>query len=530
MEDLASIQLELEKRLAAQKEEFNARIDKLSSSHAERTDALLRELSDARTELRIAKDVLAADFEKTRLEAADVAVGRTLALFSEAKNIIQVGAGVLIAVAVGAGYMAYSSLQSTTAKFVGDKVKDWLSVSSQDSPVKATLEDLRNHAVLDAWTVKLARQAIDARAAYRSLGLSNTELARLRDIMLNPASSRADFLDAARLITVSRGMSAGLSVDPDIFNVAQTILTKTAYGDERRGDLLVAWWKDASILPMTKAMLETRDGHYDSSWRRLAFKNLARTSRPDAERLARELVSDPDAGVSEEAASFLAGALPLDAALQKWLTNDKVTDPDRYEAILAGFAERAAAGFRPSEAELAQASAWLLEAVRHGARLRLSSNGAGNDLAWEKQAGDTTFIRTVDNAGSLLRNEALLTRVFRKIATRMPELTTAVAALEVPDGNGMLASIETTLGAASSLTLKDQARALVKSDTVGPIRVHAERQADVVKLLASWRDANGEMKSGEVVTARLDDASFAYAYDREKVDALDMRRIDQYFP
>lgn len=530
MEDLAGIQLELEKRLSAQKEEFNARIDKLSSSHTERTDALLRELSDARTELRVAKDALAADFEKTRLEAADVAVGRTLALFSEAKNIIQVGAGVLLAMVFGAGYMAYSSLQSTTAKFVDDKVKDWLSVSSQDSPVKATLEDLRNHAVLDAWTVKLARQAIDARAAYRSLGLSNTELARLREIMLNPASSRADFLDAARLISVSRGISAGLSVDPELLNVAQTILSKTAYDDERRGDLLVAWWKDASLLPMTKAMLEAPDGHYDSNWRRLAFKNLARTSRPNAERFARELVSDSNAAVREEAASFLASVSPLDAALQKWVAKDKTADPDRYEITLAGFAEKASAGTRPSEAELAQASAWLLEAVRHGARLRLSSNGTGNELAWEKQAGDTTFIRTVDDAGTFLRNEGLLTRVFRKIATRLPELTTAVAALEVPDGNGMLASIETTLGATSSLTLKDQMRDLVKSDAVGPIRVHAERQGDVVKLLASWRDGNGEMRSGEVVAARLDDASFAYAYDREKVGALDMRRIDEYFP
>ena len=521
---------QLEKRFAAQRDELVERIDALTMAQTQRSDALLQDLSDARVDLKSAREALAADFERSKREAAEVAVNRTLAVFTEAKNVLQLGATVLLAVAFGAGYLAYSSLQSTTTKFVESKVKDWLSISSQDSPVKTALEDLRTHALLDAWTVKLARQVAEGRRSSEVSGLAPAELERIRQIILDPTTSRRDFYDAARLIAASRGVFPGLSFDPDLASAAQKIFAEKAYDDQRRDDLLMVWWKDASLLPLTKAMLENSSVKYNDSWLLMAFKNLSNCSRKDGMKFAPGLLSSQNDELQKQASSFLASEDPLNPDLQRWIKDLEAKKSKHIEITLALLASQAATYVKTEQNERAlnEVADWLVTALQQGAQLRLSQFGAEEYLVWQTQTKGATYFVAVEDSQTYLQTDNLLTEVLRKSGTAMPRLTTAVDALEVPDGDGMLASIEMTMGKNTKLLFEHPTRNLVAEEVVGPVRIYVKHDGESIDLMASWRQQNGSFQSAKILDATVMDASFSYAFEKDKVDAMDMRRVEQY--
>lgn len=528
-EDFLSYQLELEKLMAARQEQLSSRIQALDREHASRADALLRELNDARLEIINTKQSLTADLEKSKAEIAEVAVDRTLKLFAEAKGIVQTAALCLIPIVFGAGYLAYSSLKSTTTMFVDSKVKEWLSLSTTDSPVKMALEDLRTQTVLDALTVKLARQEAEGRRSRFSFGeFAQDEIRRLHQILLNPASTRPSFIDAAKLIAASREGLAGINVDPDMANTVNVILSGKDFDNERKSDLFDIWWKDRVFTPQSIAILDGGPSRAGEAWSLLAFKNLERNASGLATSHASALLAGQSEALQLEAADYLAGADPLHAGLANWMERYRAAHPDKYPAIQAALASNASSYLsKHHDVNVMEASsARLFAAIQAGARLRLMAWGMGENVRWEKQVKDFTYAGNINDMRAYFENDGLLTGTLRRAGHDVPMLAGLVSAMEVLDGEQPLATIEMSLGENSALLLEKPAGALHKADAVGPVRLHA---VSAGKLMATWRQPNGEYVSSAVTGGQFGDATYSYAYDRYKVGQIDLRRVNEYF-
>ncbi|HKT29080.1 hypothetical protein [Dyella sp.] len=377
-------QLELERRFLEYKEQLASRTQELIAEQTLRYEASLKELAEARVDIVAAKESLAAKFEIAKVEIAEIAVDRTTKLFSEAKNIVQVAALCAIPILFGAGYMAYSSLKSTATMFVDTKVKEWLSMSTPESPVKITLEKLRTQTVLDSLTARLARQKIDNHFSSYALGISEDELQRLRQILIDPASSESNFIDAARIIENSRGFGASIAYDRDVAKTFETIFLDKRYGDDKRNDLLEFWNSERSILPETEAILRSGESISGDRWMLLAFQNAEKNSDDLADKYAPILLSSKHDENQNEAATYLATRHPLSQDLGRWIDGIRKINDKSYPVITAFVASHSVDYLKENnDAKVVKTVAsWIYQAIQSGAVLRVTDFALESDLMW----------------------------------------------------------------------------------------------------------------------------------------------------
>src|SRR5262245_57486188 len=88
-------------------------------------------------------------------------------------------------------------------KTVEDKVKGWLAVD-EGSPIRTQLEELRTRTLLDAYLIRGAKRIHSDWFTSYSIDLGTAERRRLILLMEDPKTSDSDFLDAAKVISMSR--------------------------------------------------------------------------------------------------------------------------------------------------------------------------------------------------------------------------------------------------------------------------------------------------------------------------------------
>jgi hypothetical protein len=262
----------------------------------------------------------------------------------------------------------------------------------------------------------------------------------------------------------------------------------------------------------------------------MAFKNLCNSSRKDAMKFAASLLSSRDEDLQKEASSFLASNDPLNPDLRRWIKDLNARKKEHAEITLALLASKTTSYVKKEKDErvLDEAADWIVRALQQGAQLRLSLLGSQEYLVWQSQIKGGTYSEALDDIQTYLETDDLLTHVLRKSGTAIPNFLKAVAALEVADGDSMLASIEMDMGKNTMLSLEHRTTTLSAGDVVGLVRIYVKHDGESGRLMATWRQPNGEFQSAQILDANVVDASFSYAYDKHKVGSMDMRRIEQY--
>jgi len=160
------------------------RVEAIAGKIENRSDESLAAVDQAKQDLIEAKAAIATELANAKKDIGELAVQRTLSVFSEARNVVLLVGGLAIPLIVGSGFIGYSSLKSSSIAFIDAKVREWMSVSMPNSPVKETLEKFRNRAVVDALSIRLARQTYDRQPMFSRVELSADEKNRLCQVML----------------------------------------------------------------------------------------------------------------------------------------------------------------------------------------------------------------------------------------------------------------------------------------------------------------------------------------------------------
>ena len=153
------------------------------------------------------------------------------------------------------------------------------------------------------------------------MDLGVTEVRRLTLLLKNPKTSDIDFLDAARVISMSRGPFRGLFPEPELAEVAKAVFGTKQFSDNKQYGLLTAWGNEAVMRPYAEKILEESTA-VPEAYKNAAFRIVARNDDGKAlEYALRQLGKGGKTENIEELAAFIALTDPLNEALRQWISS-----------------------------------------------------------------------------------------------------------------------------------------------------------------------------------------------------------------
>lgn len=511
------------------------KVEAIAGKLENRSHETLAAVDQAKRDLIEAKATVATELANAKKDIGELAVQRTLSVFSEARNVVAAMGLLALPLIVGSGFVGFNSLKSSSIAFVDAKVREWMSVSMPNSPVKETLERLRNRAVVDALTIQLARQTYSQQSAFSRVQLSADEKARLCQVMLDLDTSDSTFMDAARVIEASKGpLFAGYDHDLQLRDVINTVLADSKYSNRKRDIIFETLWREESLLDASIAVL--KKDRIPDPWALFAFKNVSRYIPRDAEQYASKMLSSAYFGNQREAADFLAAQKPLDSSLSKWLDALRSKQSKQYPVIAATIAAQMVVSRNrslsfptdsPNPASspevLSIAAALLYDAVQSGASLRLSRHGVNPEaIQWVYSTKTQTQMANLSGLRAYFEDDSLLTAVLSKSLGDVGKLANTISALEVPDGQSYFASIQLSLPDSGWLQIQGGTR-LAPHVVVGSIRL--SKVSD--ELVAFWRAPSGQFMTGKVSAgSNLSGARFSYLTDETRLGQLQMHSFE----
>lgn len=530
--DLLLQEREIKRLLDEHLEQTVKKVEAITGRFDERSKAILSEVDDAKKCIVDTKIAVATEIAIAKKDIGELAVQRTLSVFTEARNVV-LGIGALaLTILVTSGLIGFSTLKSGVTAFVDAKVREWMSVSTPNSPVKKTLETLRNSAVVDALSIKLDRQSYGRQTPLPRVELAEDEKTRLYQVMLDPDTSDSEFHDAARLIEASKGLFAGYDNDLPLGDVIKTVMGDSKYSERKRTIIFENLWRESALLGASLAALE-KPGIPDL-WARYAFKNAGLHLPKEAEPYAIKMLESQETVNQQVAAEFLATNAPLNSSLANWLDETRRKDPHypltaaslAAQIAIAGNALASASGTPvPASSPAAQsmAAALLYDAVENGVRLRFSGFGGEPEaILWAHTLKGSTQERQLERLQRYFENDALLTAVLSKCDNNVNTLANMISALEVVDGQYYIASIQLSLPPKGWLQVADGPR-LTKDAVIGSVRLSSTSG----QLTATWRSPNGEFVSERVLPGSfLSGAHYSYLADQPRIGQLDMHQYE----
>jgi hypothetical protein len=529
--DLALFQAVVDSKVTLAKAKIQAEFkEEINQSIKAGLDDALKDFRDqVKNEIELVTRTVRAEAEgqtaKALQEVASTSVDKTLKIVSEMRFwLASIIAVLLIATGVF-GWQFYDKMMKT----VEDKVNGWLAVD-EGSPVRTKLEELRTRTLLDAYLIKAAKRVHGDRfATHIDLGVA--ELRRLTHLMKDPKTSDIDFLDAAKVIAMSRDFGRRFFPDQNLAEVATAVFETKQFSADKKYDLLTAWGNEAVILPYAEKMLEESTA-VPEVYKNAAFRIVAR--RDDGgkalEYALRQLGKGGKTANIEELAAFIALTDPLNEALRQWISSPSNKRLQSYPLVLADIAQSMCQALEktsyPNEV-VKVAGAALSEAIETGVTLDVMEpfGGGYDDIGFSSKRTNTQvkFLR------AFLQANSVITAVLQAHTGSSTEFGKYVRALQITKGVNRIAELSANVHNGGVFVLRNgqSVSALVTDE---PVLMRTSPDQVTSELTIRWRSKNGAYTSG--VLDKIENGSamdFSYSFDPEIIGKLEMRRTHQHF-
>ena len=525
--DLVLFQAVVDSKVSLAKEEIN------QSIKAGLDDALKDFRDQVKNEIELVTKTVRAEAEgqtaKALQEVASTSVDKTLKIVSEMRFWLASIIAVLLIATGLFGWQFYDKMMKT----VEDKVNGWLAVD-EGSPVRTKLEELRTRTLLDAYLIKAAKRVHGDKFAT-SIDLGVAELRRLTHLMKDPKTSDIDFLDAAKVVAMSRDFGRQFFPDQDLAEVAKAVFETKQFSADKLYNLLTAWGNEAVILPYAEKMLEESTA-VPEVYKNAAFRIVAR--RDDGgkalEYALRQLGKGGKTANIEALAAFIALTDPLNEALRQWISSPSNKRLESYPLVIAGIAQSMCKALEETRYpdELVKAgSAALSEAIETGVTLDIMEpfGGGYDDIGFRiKKTGTTTYQR-VEFPRAFLQANSVITAVLQAHTGSSTEFVKYVRALQITKGVNRVAELSASIHNGGVFVLRNgqSVSALVTDE---PVLMRTSSDQATSELTIRWKSKNGAYTSG--VLDKIENGSamdFSYSFDSDVIDRLEMRRHDQHF-
>ncbi|OOE31999.1 hypothetical protein BZG04_15865 [Salinivibrio kushneri] len=367
--------------------------------------------------------------ENAKSELIQHVIDKSVAPVNRAVTLISVVLAFLAIAGTALSFTIKDNLETTLTSQITKQVETWLSFDSDNSKITDVLENYRERALLDAYMIKLAREASTG-SGVSMLEFKAADKSRLLDIVTNPSSSYPDFHDALTLLAESRGVF-GLGQGND--RVAKTLrefFSSVDYDDEKKLRLLEVLENDIAMLPVAEKFLKNEKSPY--RFKLQAFKILSqRDSGTYYGNIAKNYaLSVLKTGSNEQglklAADYIAKNEPLSPDITSYIERldtlkrsqsislrlsliDSLLENIPSESNSAFFEHKLPEPFFIDQVR-SLIGDQLLKAIKEGARFEVSGHDREKYLVIAFDAGKHGYVsQYLDNISKILDDEAIWT-------------------------------------------------------------------------------------------------------------------------
>lgn len=273
-------------------------------------------------ELRQLDRNYASQIAQTKYELSKEIIEQANAPIARAVSVLTVIMVVVLAGGSALTFFVSSNLQSSFETLMKQRVESWLSLDDENSVASSTRDSYRTRALLDSYMIQLVRRKARGESMV-NLHFKKGDEKRLLSIVESPDSDAADFYDALRLLSASRGEWGFSSRDDDVSRRLRKLFGEPEFDSARKLDILEIMSRDRGLLPVAIAFVENKQQPEEIRYQ--SFKMLKGYSRKSkAGDLAFEyaldtLKSSQASDRIRDAVEYIAGTEPFNEELIAFL-------------------------------------------------------------------------------------------------------------------------------------------------------------------------------------------------------------------
>lgn len=460
-------------------------------------------------------------------EVANSSVEKTLKIIAEIRFWL---ATIIISLMVITGLVGWQ-FYDKMLKTVESRINGWLALDD-GSPVKTKLEDIRTRSLLDAYLIRAARQVQGDRFSTSTMQLGAAEVKRLTLLLQDPDTTDIDFLDAAKVIAMTRGPIFGISPNPDLEKVVETVFSSNSFSNNKKYGLLTAWGNEISILPYAEEILKN-DENPPKYFKDSAFRIVSRKNPELALSYAIKEIKKDKSDNTENLISFIALSNPRSADLIAWINNDGNKKSNTYPIALGLISQSLIKSaeknsyFKTGDIE-ENAAKILATAISQGMYLEvISFSGRYSDIAFRSKGSPE--VRSVEFIESFLKSTPVISKLFQKYTIDKKSLFNLTKSLQLVSENKYIAEILVDLSNGGELKLTDGST-ISSQQTDDPVSIRADENEKVQTIFVKWKKKNGVYATGQLENIHQANLmKFSYSFDTETIGKLELRRNDAYF-
>ncbi len=400
--------------------------------------------------------------ENAKSELMQHVIDKSVAPVNRVVTLISVVLAFLAIAGTALSFTIKDNLETTLTSQITKQVETWLSFDSDNSKITNVLEDYRSRALLDAYMIKLAREASTG-SGISMLEFKAADKSRLLDIIANPSSSYPDFHDALTLLAKSRGLFGWGQGNDHVAKKLRELFSSVDYDDEKKLRLLEVLETDIAMLPIAEHFLKDEKAPY--RFKSQAFKILSqRDSGTYYGDIARNyalnlLKSESDEQNLKLAADYIAKNEPLSPEITSYIERLDTFKRSQsislrlslIDSLLKNIPSKSSPVFfeheLPEPLFLDQVRSLvgdqLLRAIKEGARFEVSGHEREKYVVIAFDAGKYGYVsKYFDNISKLFDDEAIWAYVLDNAKTLNLSKYTVLSALLTKHKGDLVIGIE----------------------------------------------------------------------------------------
>ena len=487
--------------------EFQNEINELKLELANRESAISGGLGEIESQLANSKS-----------EITEVAIDKTLGILVHVRNWIAV-----IGVAVGlASFLGMNSLYTNLTTYYETEVQKWLRFENEDGGGRKSLEKLRTQALLDAYTIKLAR-SYSNKYSRHSVSLSDVELNRLTEILSDPETEYGDFVDAIRLISSSRGVFGLYSSEDKITKKIISLLDKSSIASNKKVAIIEKLKSNKTFFPIAADIMseEKNDEHI----RMRAFKNVKIFNEELALKFSKKNFNKFTSDINKVTlAKQILKENPEDASV---LNFAKELMAHKNDFWFGNYFDLIIAIYEGEKGSEKDTSIKLIDnLVGSGAELIVSEFGSGAKYFAVSIEGGSSAL---ESPREFLSDTAFINNLIKSQPIEIDRLSSYVDFFQVKDMGHYINTVLISLDGKASIEMMNSE--VIDSKSVsGDIWIRSNNKLGYKYIEATWRDPLGAIKTGRVKKVRmLEESEFKMSFDSKIIDSITSRHFNDRY-
>lgn len=450
--------------------------------------------------------------DNAKAEITENAIVKTMKILDKTRLWLIYSSGVFAVLIGVAGVIGYTSITKQLTDYYINTVHHWLRFDSDDSGGSKVLNDLRTSALMDSLILKYERDKATF-GPLPTISLNSESRQRLMDLILNPSTEQQQFVDALKIIMISRGIF-GRYYEDDTSRKIVSILNNSDFSNSKRLDVLNAMIKDKALLPWSLAVISKDNSIYDEEISMSAFRNVALFDNEIAIKFATKNINSFKNDINKiELGVFLIKNNADSNDVNNLIKNLRDRKKDD---VLNGYGRLVIAKLEKGIDVKVNKNFvdYMTQQIEDGIRISLESSLKNKSvLSFKINGGFYPF----SNPEEFYSNHELINNIMHSLPLSYERLVKYTRFFQLQDRGYWITTLMFKPSSETFLIL-DDGKKITGKDILKYVWIREEESAGKMTLIASWRDKDGTLYNSALKNIEgIENCNFSVDFDRDQL-------------